>query len=83
MESKIFISHSTTDKEYANLIYDFLTLGVGIQPEDIFCSSIPGSKIPQGEDFDFYILNQLKRCSNSYTIAIISDAYYNLGLLGD
>lgn len=77
MSCKIFISHSTSDREYAVCLYEFLTSGIGISSEDIFCSSIPGSGIPQGEDFDFFILNKLKESSESYTIAIISDAYYN------
>lgn len=77
MSCKIFISHANSDREYAIFLYDFLTYGLGIYPEDIFCSSIPGSNIPQGEDFDFFILNKLKESSECYTIAIISDAYYN------
>jgi HAD superfamily phosphoserine phosphatase-like hydrolase len=77
MSCKIFISHSSSDKLYANLLMDFLTNGLGIGHSDIFCSSISGADIPIGVDFNDYIISKIKESSEFYTIAIISNSYYN------
>jgi hypothetical protein len=56
---------------------DFLTNGLGIDNNDIFCSSVSGSDIPIGVDFNEYLLSKIKESSEFYTIAIISNSYYN------
>lgn len=44
---KVFISHSSKDKEYVSLIVSLLD-DMGLQPNQIFCSSLPGYDIPLG-----------------------------------
>lgn len=67
----IFISHSTKDKEVADMLVDFLH-NVGIDKELIFCSSLPGNgvieKIPDEVRF------HLKE--SEVNIAILSNNYY-------
>lgn len=51
--TKIFISHSTDDKEYVAKLVDLLD-GMGLDQTQVFCSSLPGYDIPVGKDiFDF------------------------------
>src|SRR4029077_4969743 len=37
-----------------------LQVGLGVHPDDIFCSSLPGMGIPTGQDFIAYIKSQVK-----------------------
>ena len=41
----IFISHSSKDKEYTKAFVELL-FGIGLNEEDIVCSSFPGVDIP-------------------------------------
>ena len=77
MNCKIFISHSSTDRIYTDLLVEFFVDGLGLDSNDIFCSSVPGYDIPIGVDFNEYILNKIRESSEFYTIAIISNSYYN------
>jgi len=49
--AKVFISHSVKDKELANAMVDLLQTGIGINTNDIFCSSVEGLGIPGGANF--------------------------------
>lgn len=42
---KIFISHSTLDKEYAKILVELLRK-IGLKDNNIFCSSYPGFDVP-------------------------------------
>lgn len=73
--SKIFISHSSMDKDYVSALVELLE-GMGLNESQIFCSSIPGFDIPLNADiYDF-----LKAQFDSYSLHIIyilSENYYN------
>lgn len=58
--ARIFISHAVKDKEVVEVFVDLLHLGIGIQPDDIFCSSLPGMNIPTGAEFISHIKAQVK-----------------------
>lgn len=64
---KIFISHSSMD---VNIIGEFvdriLGLGIGIKANDIFCSSIEGMDIKNGEDLRRHIQNNIRTADFSY-----------------
>lgn len=47
---KIFISHSSKDIMIVDAFVTLLTRGAGLSQKDIFCSSIDGMKIKNGED---------------------------------
>lgn len=55
----IFISHATKDEMLVEEFADLLHVGVGVQPDDIFCSSLPGMDIPTGVAFTNHIKAQV------------------------
>lgn len=54
-KSKIFISHSSLDKNYVSHFVDFVE-GIGLRSEQLFCSSVPGYNIPLDEDIYDYLI---------------------------
>ena len=52
---KIFISHSSKDKTIVDSFVTLLTRGVGVAQGDVFCTSIDGMKITNGEDIRKHI----------------------------
>lgn len=48
-EHKLFISHSSADKEYMIALVEMLE-GIGISSDSLVCSSVPGYGIPLGND---------------------------------
>ena len=67
----IFISHSSTDKEVADMLVGFLS-ATGISRDKIFCSSLPGNDI--NEKISDEVKTALK--NSSVNIAILSYDYY-------
>lgn len=50
-KKKVFISHSSKDKKIVKLFLDhILHLGIGLSEDDIFCTSIDGTEIKDGDD---------------------------------
>ena len=72
--AKIFVSHSSKDE---GLVRDFvdriLLLGLNMQNEDIFCTSIEGMGIKSGDDFRNKIKQQLKE--SEIIIQLITENY--------
>lgn len=50
--SRVFISHAVADRELAELLVDHLTDAIGVTPDAIFCSSVPGHGVPFTTDFN-------------------------------
>lgn len=71
---KIFISHSSLDKEYVTCLVDFLE-SIGLTQEQLFCSSVPGYGIPLDEDIYDYLKRQFKE-HNLHVILVLSNNYY-------
>lgn len=71
---KVFISHSTQDKDYISCIVELLE-DIGLTQEQMFCSSIPGYDIPLGEDIYDYLKQQFKE-HKLHVILVLSDNYY-------
>lgn len=70
----IFISHSSKDKEIVELFVDkILRLSLGIEIENIFCTSIDSTTIATGDDFRSVIKQRL--IGASHVIQIISENY--------
>lgn len=59
MNAQVFISHAAKDESLVEDLADLLHVGIGVQPDDIFCSSLPGMSIPTGEAFVQYIKSQI------------------------
>ncbi|MDH3651631.1 MAG: TIR domain-containing protein, partial [Saprospiraceae bacterium] len=71
---KIFISHSSADKIIIDdFVSKILQLGLGIQEEDIFCTSIQGMDIRNGEDFVSAIKDELLEVK--VIIVVLSNNY--------
>lgn len=72
---KIFISHSSADKKFAEALVDLLIV-MGLGQEEIFCSSIPGYWIGNGKNF----LDEIKTHFVNYDLFVIfihSPRFYN------
>lgn len=64
---RIFISHSSKDVNIMEKFVDhILGLGIGINANDIFCSSIEGMDIKNGEDMRRHIQNNIRIADFSY-----------------
>lgn len=73
-QKKIFISHSSKDKAIVQLfVDDILQLGIGLKPEQIFCTSIEDMSIKNGEDIRKHIHNNIKNAD--YSFLLISKNY--------
>lgn len=72
---KVFISHSSDDKNFAEALVDLLNV-MGFKQEEIFCSSVPGYWIGNGKDF----LYEIKTHFINYDLFVIfihSPRFYN------
>jgi len=65
---KIFISHASKDKDLIDAFVDLLNTGIGINPHDIFCTSLESMGIPAGENFVDFINKQLGQVELILTI---------------
>lgn len=70
--AKIFVSHSSMNKEIAKCFVDFLQMGMGIAREEIFCTSYPNA-LPTGEEFIKKIKEELEDCEA--VIFLVTDQY--------
>lgn len=72
--SLVFISHSSKDKQYVELIVQLLK-EMGLKQSTVFCSSIPGYDIGLGDDI-FETLHNKFNEHNLYMIFVHSHNYY-------
>lgn len=73
---KVFISHKSEDKEFADALVGLLRLYIGSEADNIFCSSIPSHKIGIGKE----VYPEIKYQFDNYDIFMIivhSPRYYN------
>lgn len=71
---RIFISHSSKDKQYiTKFVNQILCLGIGVSPDDVFCTSIEDLGIKNGEDIRNHIHDNIR--SAEYSFLMISDNY--------
>lgn len=70
--AKVFISHSSKDREIVTSVLDFLQMGMGIAREEIFCTSYP-NELPTGEAFITKIKEELENCEA--VIFLITEQY--------
>ena len=71
---RVFISHSSKDKQYVtDFINHILCLGIGLNPDDIFCTSIEDMTMRNGEDIRMHIQENIR--SAEYSFLLISDNY--------
>lgn len=73
-KTRLFLSHSSQDSKVVTAFVNFM-LTIGLKSEDIVCTSVPSTKIPNSED----ILDYLNRAINDeiYVLFFLSDNYYS------
>jgi hypothetical protein len=69
----IFISHAAKDKALAGAVVDMLQLGLNLDANTIFCSSLEDLSIPSGVNFVEHLKTQIQ--SPKVVIALISPNY--------
>jgi hypothetical protein len=70
---RVFITHSSLDRDLAEAIVRALRLGTGLSVDQVFCSSVEGFGVPTGRDFLLYIQRQL--ASTELVVPLITPAY--------
>ena len=71
----LFISHSSADEEIASALVTMLRT-LGFDKSNLFCSSVPGYDIAEGEDI-YETLASKFIDYNIYVIFLLSENYYN------
>lgn len=74
MKKKIFISHASMDVEYVEKLVD-LFIDMGVREDQIFCTSVPGFGIPEGEDIYDYLRKQFNEYA-LHVVFVLSNNYY-------
>lgn len=73
---KIFISHSSKDKGIVTEFCDrILGLGIGLNPDEIFCTSIEDMNVKNGDDIRKHIKENI--LSADFSFLLISSNYKN------
>jgi len=73
-KKKIFISHSSKDKVIvSNFVDHILMLGIGLNAEDIFCTSIEEMAIRNGEDIRKHIQGNIRTAD--FSLLLIFNNY--------
>ena len=76
IKRKIFISHSSKDKDIVSEFCDrILRLGIGLSADDIFCTSIEDMNIKYGDDIRNHIKENI--LSADFSLLLISENYKN------
>lgn len=71
---KVFISHSSIDKNYVTSLVELLE-DIGLNEQQVFCSSVSGYGIPLDEDIYDYLKLQFDN-HELHVILVLSDNYY-------
>ena len=72
--NKIFVSHSSKDVKVVEEFVDLLET-IGLDSNQIFCSSLPGYGIPLGENFIECLKSELSD-SNTMVVFMLSENFY-------
>lgn len=73
-KTKLFISHSSQDAKVVTAFVNFM-LTIGLKSEDMICTSVPSTKIPNGEDIFDYLNKTLN--DEIFVLFFLSDNYYS------
>jgi hypothetical protein len=73
MPHRIFISHAAADAELARAVTELLRLGADASAREIFCTSLPATGIPSGQDFVDYVRDRL--AGAELVVQLITPAY--------
>lgn len=71
---RLFVSHSTRDRELVDKFIDLLVTGAGLSRDAVFASSLPDRGIPLGQEFVDHIKNELTRAA--LVVFVVSQDFY-------
>ena len=74
-EHKLFISHSSDDKDYMTALVEMLE-SIGMTNDSLVCTSVSGYGIPEGDDIYDWLREQFVNCDLRVLFAL-SNNYYN------
>lgn len=74
-QKKIFISHSSKDKEYVKAIVNLLK-SIGLKKDNLFCSSVDGYGIPLGKNIFEYLREEFNNFE-LHVIFVHSNNFYD------
>lgn len=70
----LFISHASADEYIVTGLVEMLRT-IGFNKKNLFCSSVPGYDIPEGEDIYDFLLGKLTNYE-LFVIFVLSESYY-------
>nr|WP_244981497.1 toll/interleukin-1 receptor domain-containing protein [Corallococcus exercitus] len=70
----IFISHAAKDKDLVDAFVELLVSGMGVEAEDIVCTSLSQQTVPLGNKFREYLRDAVNDCS--LFICLVSKNFY-------
>ncbi|WP_434300344.1 toll/interleukin-1 receptor domain-containing protein [Corallococcus exiguus] len=70
----IFISHAAKDKELVDAFVELLVFGMGVDADDMVCSSLSQQAVPLGNKFRDYLRDSVNGCS--LFICLVSKNFY-------
>lgn len=73
MSKSVFLSHAVSNSDLAEKLVILFETGIGIQSEEIFCSSLEGMGIPIGTNFVDFIREQVEE--PKVVISLFSEDY--------
>ncbi|WP_164002388.1 toll/interleukin-1 receptor domain-containing protein [Pyxidicoccus caerfyrddinensis] len=73
-ESQIFVSHASPDVALVDALRDLMVVGMGVPQERIFCTSLEGTGIPEGQSFVPFIKSKLQ--TPALVLMVVTPSYY-------
>ena len=70
----IFISHASVDKKFIDAFVDLLQTGIGLNHDQVFCTSLEGLGIPKGKDFIKFLHDKIQE--PFLVIMVVTPSYY-------
>ncbi len=73
-QNPIFVSHASDDTPLVSEFVELLISGVGVQADDIFCSSLNGHGVPPGDNFIEFVKDEL--ANTGAVVLVLTKNYY-------
>jgi len=70
----LFVSHASADKNLIDAFVDLLQTGIGLNHDQVFCTSLEGMDIPKGKDFIKFIHDKIQE--PFLVIMVVTPSYY-------
>jgi TIR domain len=73
--ANLFLSHAVADRHLVDALIKLLEGGIGLAPDQIFCTSFDEQGIPAGRDFSAYMREELVKKAET-VLALVTPQYY-------